>query len=214
MTLFLIDRWKWRRLVKYEKMEYKLKKALDTERYIHTKGVEKTARKMARQFGVDEEKAGLAGLLHDCAKCLSLAKMNKAVKGYPVDDLMRESKSLLHSAAGRCMAESVYGVTDRDVLEAIRWHTTGHAGMSNLEKIVYLADIIEPSRKPFPGIEELRTLCMEDLDEAMHKALLMSLDHVASQGKTLHPDTLAALNEYEPTGKLLEQYEGVNAHED
>jgi nicotinate-nucleotide adenylyltransferase len=205
---------KWRNLVKYEKMEFKLKKSLDIERYIHTKGVEKTARQMARCFGVDEEKAGLAGLLHDCAKCLSLDKMNKAVKDYPVDDLMRENKSLLHSAAGRCLAESVYGVKDQDVLEAIRWHTTGHAGMSKLEKIVYLADIIEPSRKPFPGIEELRRLCKEDLDKAMHAALLMSLRHVASQGKTLHPDTLAALGEYEPTGRLTELYEGVEANED
>ncbi|MBQ8093776.1 MAG: bis(5'-nucleosyl)-tetraphosphatase (symmetrical) YqeK [Clostridia bacterium] len=200
--------------MKYEKMEYKLKKALDMERYIHTKGVEKTARKMAKVFGEDEEKAGLAGLLHDCAKCLSLDKMNKAVKDYPVDDLMRHSKSLLHSAAGRCLAESVYGVTDPEVLEAIRWHTTGRAGMSRLEKIVYLADIIEPSRKPFPGIEELRRLCMEDLDKAMHTALLMSLEHVAKQGKTLHPDTLAALEEYEPTEKLLKMYEGENEHED
>ena len=126
--------------MKYEKIEYKLKKALDTERYIHTKGVEKTARKMAEIFHEDVEKAGLAGLLHDCAKCLSLDKMNKAVRNYPVDEMMRNSKSLLHSAAGSCLAESVYGVTDPEVLEAIRWHTTGHANMTRLEKIVFLAD--------------------------------------------------------------------------
>ena len=149
--------------MKYEKMEYKLKKALDKERYIHTKGVEKTARKMAEIFGEDVEKAALAGLLHDCAKCLSLDKMLKAVRDYPIDELMSKNKSLLHSAAGRCLAESVYGVTDPDVLEAIRWHTTGHAGMTRLEKIIYLADIIEPSRKPFPGIEKLRKLCLSTL---------------------------------------------------
>ena len=194
-------------------MEYKLKKALDSDRYIHTKGVQETARKMARCFGEDEEKAALAGLLHDCAKCLSLNKMNKVVKDYPVDDIMKESKSLLHAAAGRCLAESVYGVTDPEVLSAIRWHTTGKAGMSRLDKIVYLADINEPNRKPFTGIEELRALCMKDLDAAMHYALLMSLRHVSEQGKTLHPDTLDALSEYEDVQKLIEIY-GGKKHED
>lgn len=199
--------------MKYEKIEYKLKKALDTERYIHTKGVEKTARKMAEIFHEDVEKAGLAGLLHDCAKCLSLDKMNKAVRNYPVDEMMRNSKSLLHSAAGRCLAESVYGVTDPEVLEAIRWHTTGHANMTRLEKIVFLADIIEPSRKLFPGIEKLRKLCMTDLEAAMHEALLMSLDHVAKQGKPLHPDTLMALTQYESKeqiAKLIKEGEEKN----
>ena len=84
------------------------------------------------------------------------------------------------------------------MLSAIRWHTTGHAQMTNLEKIVYLADMIEPNRKPYPGLEMLRQLCMQDLDQAMHMALRMSLEHVMEQGKTLHPDTLAALKTYEP----------------
>ncbi len=201
--------------MKYEKIDYKLRKSLDTERYIHTKGVEKTARKMAEFFHEDVKKAGLAGLLHDCAKCLSLDKMNKAVRNYPVDELMRNSKALLHSAAGRCLAENVYGVTDPDVLEAIRWHTTGHAEMTRLEKIIYLADIIEPNRKPFPGMERLRELCMTDLDAAMHEALLLSLSHVSKQGKTLHPDTLAALEEYESKEQILKLIkEGENENED
>ncbi|MBQ6857949.1 MAG: bis(5'-nucleosyl)-tetraphosphatase (symmetrical) YqeK [Clostridia bacterium] len=184
--------------MKRDKMEYKLKKALDHQRFEHTLGVEATAKAMARMFGEDEEKAALAGLLHDCAKCLPLSQMVKAAKHEDIDPVMKESKALMHAVAGRCLARDVYGVEDEAVLRAIRWHTTGHADMTGLEKIIYLADMIEPNRKPFPGLDMLRELCMKDLDEAMHAALLMSLEHVKEQGKTLHPDTLAALTYYEP----------------
>ena len=183
--------------MKRDKIEEKLRKELDAQRFAHTLGVEKCAREMARRFGEDEEKAALAGLLHDCAKCMTLAQMIRATGGAPVDPMMRESKALLHSLAGRCVAQQVYGVTDEDVLGAIRWHTTGHAGMTRLEKIVYLADMIEPGRKAYPGIEALRVLCRQDLDLAMLQALRMSRDHVKEQGKSLHPDTLAALNDVE-----------------
>ena len=184
--------------MKREKMEYKLKKALDSHRYAHTLGVEKTAVSMARAFGEDEEKAALAGLLHDCAKCMTLTQMLKAAKDEPVDDVMKESKALMHAVAGMCTARSVYGVEDPDVLGAIRWHTTGRAGMTRLEKIVYLADMIEPGRKMFDGLPALREACQRDLDEAMLLALRMTLDHVRSQEKTLHPDTLAALMDADP----------------
>ena len=184
--------------MKRDKIAYKLKKELDAQRYEHTLGVEQMAINMARIFGEDEDRAALAGLLHDCAKCLPLSQMQKAAKEVSVDPVMRESKALMHSVAGMCLAESVYGVTDPQVLSAIRWHTTGHGEMTELEKIIYLADMIEPNRKPFEGLETLRGLCREDLDRAMHTALRMSLEHVQRQGKTLHPDTLAALAAYEP----------------
>lgn len=184
--------------MKREKMEYKLKRELDRPRFEHTLGVEQMAVNMARIFGEDENQAALAGLLHDCAKCLPLAQMVKAAKHEDIDPVMKESKALMHAVAGMCVARDVYDVKDEAVLSAIRWHTTGHAQMTNLEKIVYLADMIEPNRKPYPGLEELRVLCMQNLDQAMHTALRMSLEHVKEQGKTLHPDTLAALKSYEP----------------
>lgn len=184
--------------MKREKMEYKLKKALDKQRYEHTLGVEKTAKEMARIFGEDEEKAALAGLLHDCAKCLTLAQMLKAARHEDTDAEMRESKALMHAVAGCALAKEIYGVEDADVLSAIRWHTTGCAEMTRLQKIIYLADMVEPNRKPFPGLEPLRALCTKDLDGAMHAALRMSLEHIREQGKTLHKDTLAALQTYEP----------------
>ena len=184
--------------MKREKMEFKLKKELDRQRFEHTLGVEKTAVNMARIFGEDEKQAALAGLLHDCAKCMPLSQMIKAAKNEDIDPVMKESKALMHALAGMCIARDVYDVKDTVVLSAIRWHTTGHAQMTALEKIIYLADMIEPCRKPYPGLDTLRELCMHDLDQAMHTALRMSLDHVMEQGKTLHPDTLAALKSYEP----------------
>lgn len=183
--------------MKREKILYKLKKTLDAQRYKHTLGVEETARQMAKCFGADEDKASLAGLLHDCAKCMTLTQMVKSAKGVEVDAVMKESKALMHAVAGMCVAQQVYNVEDAEVLSAIRWHTTGRAQMTTLEKIIYLADMIEPSRKPYPGLEAIRRLCFIDLDEAMHTALQMSLAHVQEQGKTLHPDTLAALHAYE-----------------
>lgn len=188
--------------MKREKMVYKLKKALDAQRFAHTLGVEETAREMAKRFGEDEDRAALAGLLHDCAKCLTLGQMVKAAKDVKLDPVMKESKALMHAVAGACMAKNVYGVEDETVLSCIRWHTTGRSGMTRLEKIIYLADMIEPNRKPFDGLEELRALCREDLDKAMHRALLMSFEHVQRQGKTLHPDTLAALEDYQPVPEV------------
>ena len=183
--------------MKREKIEAKLKKELDAQRFAHTLGVVKTAREMARRFGEDEHKAEMAGLLHDCAKCMPLSQMIKVTKDAPIDPMMRESKALMHAIAGCCVAKDVYGVEDLDVLRAIRWHTTGHAGMTRLEKIIYLADMIEPCRKVYPGLEALRVLCKQDLELAMHQALRMSVDHVRAEGKPLHPDTLAALRDYE-----------------
>jgi predicted HD superfamily hydrolase involved in NAD metabolism len=184
-----------------EKMIDRLQKDLTRDRFAHTMGVQKTAIEMARTFGADEEKAGLAGLLHDCAKCMTLEQMLIMAKNEPTDAMLKQSKALMHAVAGRAMAESVYGVRDKEVLDAIRWHTTGRAGMSRLEKIIYLADMIEPTRKPYPGLEELRGLCHEDLEKAMHTALLQSMHHVLEQGKDLHPDTMAALEEYEDSRK-------------
>lgn len=180
-----------------DKMIYRLKKDLDNARFAHTLGVEQTSREMALIFGENVEKAALAGLLHDCAKCMPLSQMIKLAKKEPIDTVMRDSKALMHALAGMCMARDVYGISDPDVLGAIRWHTTGHGNMTKLEKIVYLADVIEPNRKPWPGLEALRAACRRDLDEAMHLALRQSLVHVQTQDKPLHPDTLAALRMYE-----------------
>ena len=177
--------------MKREKMEYKLKKALDHQRYEHTLGVEETARMMARAFGEDEERAALAGLLHDCAKCMPLSQMIKAAKHAKTDDVMKESKALMHAVAGMCIARDVYDVKDEAVLQAIRWHTTGRANMTNLEKIIYLADYMEPTRS-FRDLTEVRRLAMEDLDRACLMSFTMSVEHLEEKGYMVHPNSVYA----------------------
>ena len=175
----------------------KLKKTLDTQRYAHTLGVEETALQMARTFGVDEQKASLAGLLHDCAKCCSLQEMAAYVQNdsiaKTVDDSMRSSRALMHGPAGAARARKEYGVSDPEVLGAIRYHTTGCASMSDLDKIIYLADMIEPGRKEYPGLAEVRALCKTDLNGAMRLALSQSAEYVSDNHQALHPDTQNAL---------------------
>ena len=156
---------------------------------------------LAKKFGgTDVETARFAGLVHDICKEEPEDVQYTLMMQSSMDVCMEERKAfkVWHGIAGAELLRTKFGVTDEDVLHAVRFHTVGRAGMSNLEKIVYLADTIEPNRKPYPGLEALRKLCMTDLDEAMHMALLMSLDHVREQGKPLHPDTMAALAEYEP----------------
>ena len=184
--------------IHWDKIRQKLKKELDADRYEHTLGVAETAERMARIFGEDAEKARLAGLLHDCAKCMTLDEMKRAAAGLPEDPELN-TRALMHAPAGMCLARDKYGVTDPDVLGAIRWHTTGKKGMTALEKIIYLADVIEPNRKSFDGIEELRKLSLRDLDQAMALALRLSVGHVLSRGKPVHPDSLEALRQYEKT---------------
>ena len=182
----------------WEKIRHRLKKALDADRYRHTLGVAETAERMAHAFGEDEEKARLAGLLHDCAKCMTLDEMKRAAGSLPEDPELN-TRALMHAPAGMCIARDEYGVTDPDVLGAIRWHTTGKKDMTALEKIVYLADVIEPNRESFEGIEELRRLSFQDLDRAMALALRLSVDHVLSRGNAVHHDSLEALRQYKKT---------------
>ena len=174
----------------------KLSRALDAQRLAHCIGVEAVAVRMAERFGVDPAKASQAGLLHDCAKNCSLEKMLELTKQYgeEPDDIMRTSRALLHAPAGAALARLAYGEEDEAVLHAIRWHTTGCAQMNDLDKIIYLADMIEPGRKPYPGLEELRAQCMDNLDDAMRTALRQSQAYVQERNQQLHPDTQAALD--------------------
>ena len=180
--------------MKREKMAYRLKKELDAARYAHTLGVEKTAREMAEKFGVDEEKAALAGLLHDCAKCMPLSQMTKAAKNEKLDPVMKESKALMHAVAGAHVAQDVYDVHDPEVLGAIRWHTTGHANMTKLEKIVYLADMISAERD-YPDVDVMREKAAESLNAGMAYALKYSLIKLVRREALIPHHTVEAYNE-------------------
>jgi nicotinate-nucleotide adenylyltransferase len=160
-----------------------LQRALSKERYRHTLGVEQTAVKLAELYGEDPEKARVAALLHDCARCLDSADMRRLVGERVGGSALR---ALMHAPAGAELARQKYGIEDDRILSAIRWHTTGHEGMTRLEKIVYLADFIEPNRPNHPGLQELRAEAFRDLDRAVRMAAESTMRYVRARG--LEPD--------------------------
>ena len=162
------------------KIQHVLKKELDDNRYQHTLGVMYTAASMAMRYDVDVLKALYAGLLHDCAKCIpNDKKLHLCGKyGFTVSDIERENPSLLHAKLGACLAHEKYGVTDKEIIHAIESHTTGCPAMTMLEKIIYIADYIEPGRNKAADLPRVRKLAFEDLDECMYQILKDTLSYL------------------------------------
>lgn len=159
-----------------------IKKRLTKERYRHSLGVAYTAIALAMKYNPDTsnsdfmKKAELAGLLHDCAKNMDNDKKIHICdkNNISYSNLEAENAFLLHGKVGAYIAKTKFGIEDEDILNAIIWHTTGRPGMSILEKIIFIADYIEPSRKPLPELDYIRKLAFEDLDMAM-KAILVNI---------------------------------------
>ena len=176
----------------------KLQENLKPSRYEHSIGVMETAVKMAKRFGADEEKAQLAGLLHDCAKYISEQQGYELCKEWKIslDEVSKENYAIVHQYLGRKIARDDYGIEDAEVLDAIECHATGKAGMSALEKIIYISDMIEPNRlkKPYDGLERLIELAGIDLDMALLFGLELSCRHIFNTKKQLHLDTVRARN--------------------
>ncbi len=171
---------------------------LKPSRYKHSIGVMETAAKMAKRFGADVKKAQIAGLLHDCAKNLDTVRAKKLCEKYGLvpDEITAAEQGLMHQLLGPVYATAEFCVTDAEILDAIGCHTTGKANMSLLDKILYLADFIEPNRAAFSGLDKLTKLCEKDLDAAMLYALELSMEHVLSKGGLIHPDTVTARNAF------------------
>lgn len=165
---------------------------LSRKRFAHTLGVAAQARSLALRHGLDADRAEMAGLLHDCAKCMPLKEMQRlALDNHLTQDTsILESGALLHSVAGAFLAERAYGMTDPAVLSAIRRHTTGAPGMTKLDMAVWLADAIEPTRAPYPLLEELRALAPVSLERAMLASMESTLSYIRKSGKSVHPATL------------------------
>ena len=165
---------------------------LKPKRMAHVLGTEETAVRLARRYGADEKEARIAALLHDCTKKLNMEEQLVLCEQYglQLDEMQRWALKLQHAITGAAVARHVFGVSD-EVYEAIRWHTTGKADMTALEKVIYLADYIEPTRD-FPGVEELRRVVWEDLDRGLLLGLEMSVQEMESWGNPVHEDTLRA----------------------
>lgn len=169
-----------------EEIQEELKKVLKRKRYNHTIGVRYTAQALAMCFDEDVEKAGYAGMLHDCAKYLSDEEMLVECRKHHIvcSDTEKLRPSLLHAKLGACYARELYGIEDDQILSGIRWHTTGKPGMNNFEKIIFIADYIEPGRKMIPGMEEIRRAAFCNLDEAMYLILENTLSYLEDTSKS------------------------------
>lgn len=169
-----------------KKIKKYLKKHLTKDRYQHTLGVAYTAAALAMKYNTDTSNANLvkraylAGLLHDCAKCMSDEKKLHICDKNNISYSTMESEHpyLLHGKVGAYIASRKFKIKDEDILQAITWHTTGRPDMSLLEKIIFIADYIEPSRKPVKELDLIRKLAFEDIDKTMEKILSNTLKYL------------------------------------
>lgn len=182
----------------FQKILKRLKKKLDAGRYWHTQGVMFTAASLAMAHGAKIRQAQAAGLLHDCAKCIPYEKQREMCKKYKIDctELELAHSSLLHAKLGAYLAREKYGVKDPEVLSAIAWHTTGRPDMTVLEKIIYIADYIEPARDKAPNLESIRKAAFADLDECMYLILRDSVEYLQKRPQNMDPATEAAYRFY------------------
>ena len=165
-----------------------LKKKLDPRRFEHTLGVEFTCAALAMRYGYDIKKAQLAGLLHDCAKRYPGPELLRRCleREIPVTPAEEADPSLLHAKLGAWMAKEKYGVEDEEILEAIRCHTTGKPGMSLLDKLLYVADYIEPERDTAPELAQFRKMAFIDLDEACLAMMKANLEYLRENARKGH----------------------------
>lgn len=166
-----------------KKLRKAMEKELNAKRYEHTLCVAYTAASLAMVHDEDPNKALIAGMLHDCAKCLSNKKLISICEknNFSISETeLQNPAALLHAKVGSFLAKEKYGIEDEDILNAIRYHTTGRPGMSKLEKILYIADYIEPYRKHASNLLQIRRMAFQDLDGALFKILEDTLSYLHS----------------------------------
>ena len=173
----------------------KVKPHLTEHRYTHTLGVIQAAEDLAIRYGADPEKAMLAAVFHDYAKFRDKEEMKRLVREKLKDkSFLDYGDELLHAPCGAYYVEHEVGIKDEDVLNAIRYHTTGRPNMTVLEKVVFLADYIEPGRR-LKGIDEVRKLAKKDLDQAVIEALKNTTGFLMKRNQLIYPETIATYNQ-------------------
>ena len=178
-----------------ERLQHIVKGRLSSKRFAHTLGVMDMAKRLASHYGASVQQAEVAALLHDAMKESPLQEMQSLVKEAQilVDSEMLKNGALLHGPAGAAYAKLALHIHDESICEAIRVHTLGSTHMSVLDKIIFLADYIEPNRD-FPGVEELRALAFQDLNAAVIRAYDGTIRHLLDQGLSIHVDTIRGRN--------------------
>ena len=175
-----------------------LKSTLDKDRYEHTLGVAYTAMCLAMKYEVDIKKAEVAGLLHDCAKCMSdEKKLKKCIEhNLSITETEKEQPYLLHAKVGAFIAMDKYGIDDMEIVNSILKHTTGSRDMTMLEKIIYVADYIEPNRSKATNLPVIRKMAFEDIDLAVFTIMNDTVEYLKTKNKKIDAHTLNALEYY------------------
>ena len=182
-----------------EELNRKLRKYIDDNRYYHTQGVRFMSSALAMAHGVDIYRAEVAGLLHDCAKCIPDQKKIRLCdkNNIKITSVERHNPFLLHSKVGAYIAKEKYGINDEEILNAIRYHTTGKPGMTPLEQIVFIADYIEPRRNKSKNLPLIRQTAFRDLDECCYIILKDMLLYLHSKSGEIDSNTQEAFHFYE-----------------
>ena len=179
-----------------EKIIELIRSKLELRRFQHSLNVAESARYLAEKYDGDADKAYTAGLLHDVMKNSSPEEQLGVMTEAGIELLPEEcaNKKLWHAIAGAAYIKNVMGIDDREIYKAVRYHTTGRAGMSLLEKIVYLADYISAERN-YKDVDVMRKLCDESMDEAVLYALEFGIPDLVRRGNVIHPDSVDLYNE-------------------
>ena len=169
---------------------------LTPRRFEHSLSVARQAEYLAKKYGSDPDKARVAGLLHDILKDTDGDSQLQILKDFAIllDAVEQQAPKLWHARAGAVFLEHILGSTDREILDAVRYHTTGRAGMTLPEIVLYLADFTSADRD-YPDVDVMRKLTEEDIDAAMRYALAYTIEDLEAQGRPVHPDTLACYRE-------------------
>lgn len=177
----------------------RLEKKLKPERYEHTLGVMYTAASLAMCYGADIQKALTAGLLHDCGKFCSGKEQMNLCREYHIKLTESEIKmpALIHARLGAYLARHEYNITDLEILDAITYHTTGRPDMSLLERIVYIADYIEPGRPDIPGLQQVRAVVFSNIDKAVALSAESTISYLYKAGRAIDPMTIRTYEFYQ-----------------
>lgn len=178
--------------------EYKnlIKSKMSEHRFVHSVNVSKEARKLAKIYGADAEKAAIAGILHDITKEMPVEEQLKIItdSGIILDNVQKNAPKLWHGISGSIYIKENLDINDADILNAIRYHTTGRAGMSLLEKIIFVADFTSQERT-YKGVSTMRKKSRKTLDEAMLYGFKFTFSDLSKRKLAIHPDELACYND-------------------
>lgn len=182
-------------MLSIEEMNLYLKENLLEKRYIHVKGVVEMAKKLAKLNNISGEKAEIAALAHDVAKNMSKDKMKQIIteNNIVISQLEEKNSNLWHSIIAPIVAKDKLGIEDEEILDSIRWHTTGKENMSVLAKIIYIADMIEPNRD-FNGVEEIRKITYDNLDAGVYNGLTHNIEFLLTKNLLIDENTIKARN--------------------